>query len=561
MVGRAQRRGDSATPLAAAELQQPSSGSSPQGAVVFSAAAIDPDLLGPAQVRNGPMTSPASPARAAPPPPFAQPQTPLKGGNSPGGASALSGPDAEWLKKYEELKAAIAEPPEVKKFVRGQLERAGGCVMPQNHDRHDGHHASPSISRRTSATSNVGFVDLADPAELPDDFRNVRLCGRGKDMEDPDDWHSVGSNNCKWGLTWRRSRFNNAPMLDHQLFAQGVQPTLRIKAALFHFFFLVNAAFSLFDPSKVFFVGLCILCTWACIELDWSVDVNPTIFVSSIVFPLALSVNSAYSRRESALSTLATMRACALSLFDNQRAWREACKLPHLFVQESGQNILLLFHHTDRYLRSHHNEACKLQHMWRIYGTLDTLMDDIETLRRSGLQPPLVTRPVHELQQLIIAFENLRSIADYRTPSTIRAYARIAVFTISILLGTYWSNMVNRRGYSEAICLVLAAFFPSFFLMLICIQEQLEEPFGSDIDDIVMGPPRSITLAVEKATLLARLERSRVEQQRGGGGAESGDVDPATAVSGTSRRESVIEEFEALIRTQSTKVLTGGTGT
>eukprot|EP00662_Eupelagonemidae_sp_cell21_P014490 gene14490-43379_t len=94
--------------------------------------------------------------------------------------------------------------------------------------------------------------------------------------------------------------------------------------------------------------------------------------------------------------------------------------------------------------------------MWRIYQTLDSLQDDIEMMRRCGLAPPLVTRPIHELQQLITAFENLRSIADYRTPSTIRAYARIAVVTISLFLGTYWANLVNRKGHSMTICLVLS---------------------------------------------------------------------------------------------------------
>ena len=74
-----------------------------------------------------------------------------------------------------------------------------------------------------------------------------------------------------------------------------------------------------------------------------------------------------------------------------------------------------------------------------VYHHFNDLSLHTDLLRLSGLPAPLITRPVHDLREMISAFEKLRVFSDYRTPCTIRSFVKMSTILVT-------SMSVRRRG-------------------------------------------------------------------------------------------------------------------
>jgi hypothetical protein len=119
-----------------------------------------------------------------------------------------------------------------------------------------------------------------------------------------------------------------------------------------------------------------------------------------------------------------------------------------------------------------------------VYKAFSKLSLFIKTLREKGLVSGEVSRCNQFLSKMIISFENVKHIYQYRTPRTLRAYSDIFIVLLPILYGPYFA--VVSREFSRGLEFVLPVLFSLILVSLDRIQVHLENPFDQIGEDDVM---------------------------------------------------------------------------
>ena len=106
-----------------------------------------------------------------------------------------------------------------------------------------------------------------------------------------------------------------------------------------------------------------------------------------------------------------------------------------------------------------------------------------EQLRADGLPGNEVSRANQYLRAIMIEFERMKNILEYRTPLLLRAYSQIFLNSFPILFGPYFAHVIDKSyavvGYGIAIVYSLV------LVSLDNIQEHLENPFDQGCEDDV----------------------------------------------------------------------------
>eukprot|EP01013_Petalomonas_cantuscygni_P042730 TRINITY_DN7729_c0_g1_i2.p1 TRINITY_DN7729_c0_g1~~TRINITY_DN7729_c0_g1_i2.p1 ORF type:complete len:474 (+),score=62.79 TRINITY_DN7729_c0_g1_i2:117-1538(+) len=231
---------------------------------------------------------------------------------------------------------------------------------------------------------------------------------------------------------------------------------------------------------------LIVLMTYGYKEAGVELNVSPSLLVPIVVFPLAFSVQSAYGRRETSLAEISTIRASAISLI---LSFRNFARGPPSYKPAlgpefplRGQLLLGRLCKLIGMLLMLRYEADKISILRRVYMRFNDLKWMLESLRASGLPPPMCAKLDGDVNAMLTSFERLRIQVDYRTPMAIRAFLKVVVLLVSILFVPYFSFLV--ASYDDTTAYITAFFFPFLLLSLWHVQLQLELPFGDDVDDI-----------------------------------------------------------------------------
>ena len=117
-----------------------------------------------------------------------------------------------------------------------------------------------------------------------------------------------------------------------------------------------------------------------------------------------------------------------------------------------------------------------------IYKYFSLITNKNEELRNFGITPTEIQTINIYLKNVIVSFENLSSISDYRTPRGLRAYSKIFLNIFPILFSPYFAKLnqeLNLLGY------VVALLFSTVLVILSNIQDNIENPFDfKGLDDI-----------------------------------------------------------------------------
>eukprot|EP00998_Keelungia_sp_KM082_P007689 NODE_387_length_2011_cov_46.881104_g380_i0.p1 GENE.NODE_387_length_2011_cov_46.881104_g380_i0~~NODE_387_length_2011_cov_46.881104_g380_i0.p1 ORF type:complete len:638 (-),score=71.28 NODE_387_length_2011_cov_46.881104_g380_i0:22-1935(-) len=304
-----------------------------------------------------------------------------------------------------------------------------------------------------------------------------------------------------------RSRFSNTPLLDQPFVApQGAgfwrSLCLAFRWNILKALFYLRTTLWLLTLSDFAVMVLYVLIARLCWEREFGINFSPTIFVSSIIFPLSFSVNSAYQRRELALQMLGNFKAGTLNMYLSTRAWLEDT---HLTLQGISleETFRGLYGQMRDYLQAH-DEDVKEACLKEIYENFSIMHAMTEQLRKSkGIEPPILSRNIQDLRFIIEAFEKLRVVADYRTPSSIRVFTKLTITLGAFPFGAYCSHLGTAYSpwalWNAPIAIALV------FVLLQNVQRMLENPFSSpdqnDQDDINLNYLRSIDVVSEDTGL------------------------------------------------------------
>lgn len=233
------------------------------------------------------------------------------------------------------------------------------------------------------------------------------------------------------------------------------------------------------DAKSIVISALSVLSTWLCLRFDVTADFPLTLIATAIVFPLVFSIGTAYKRREKALEEYGNIKAHGRALYLAGRDW-----LPADGDGRADQirEILGDLLHACRDLVAHPIERMA-DHEPRVYAAFSRLSLFVERMRKDGLVPNECSRCNQYVSRIMISFENIKHIYQYRTPRSLRAFSDFFILILPILYGPYFALQASKD--SVTLFYLMPILFTFTLVGLANIQDHLENPFdqigGDDV--------------------------------------------------------------------------------
>lgn len=220
--------------------------------------------------------------------------------------------------------------------------------------------------------------------------------------------------------------------------------------------------------------------TWICRQWGIYAEFPLTLIATAVVFPIVFSIGSAYKRRENALGEYGVIKAHGRALFFAARDW-----VPETdeATQQEVRNLLSGMFHDMRQLFN--TPIGQMEDKEQdVYTSFSKMSQYIKSLRSKGLPSGECSRCNQFLSKIIIAFENIKHIYQYRTPRALRAFSHLFIYTLPIVYGPYFAYI--SKEYSPGLEYVTPILFSVILVCLDNILDHLENPFDLIGDDDVI---------------------------------------------------------------------------
>lgn len=223
---------------------------------------------------------------------------------------------------------------------------------------------------------------------------------------------------------------------------------------------------------------LAVVSTWLCRKFGITAEFPMTLIATAVVFPIVFSIGGAYKRRENALTKYSSIKAHGRAIYFASRDWLENTDNE---VQGKVKNLLgdLLIACRTLFARPVDEMAAFEEEVYRLFSKLSSFIKD--DLRGKGLPTGEVSRCNQFLSKMIIAFEDVKHIYQYRTPRTLSAFSDFFVSVLPVLYGPYFAAIAS--DYSGGLAYVMPVLFTIILVSLDNIQEHLENPFDQIGED------------------------------------------------------------------------------
>jgi hypothetical protein len=228
---------------------------------------------------------------------------------------------------------------------------------------------------------------------------------------------------------------------------------------------------------------LAILSTYLCLKFKITADFPLTLVSTAVIFPIVFSIAGAYKRRESALGEYATMKGNGKAIYMATRDWLEN---PEDQTLDKGRKLLGdLFASSDGLFSGEVSTFRKREDA--VYENFSNLSKFIKAdLRENGLASGEVSRCNQYLSKMMVSFERIKHIYQYRTPKTLRLFSDVFIAILPPLYGPYFAHIA--QDYSTGLVYVMPVLFSLILVGLDNIQAHLENPFDKiGADDITIN--------------------------------------------------------------------------
>lgn len=237
--------------------------------------------------------------------------------------------------------------------------------------------------------------------------------------------------------------------------------------------------------------AMSVLCTYICFKLGLTAKFPDMLVGVAIVFPVVFSIGSAYNRREAALQRWADFRGHAIAIFYATRDW-PSDKNNNL-ADRTRELTTEMVHRTKALLTSERESWEKREE--EFYQLFSRLSEITMEMRKYGVQSGEISRVSQYLSKMVIAFDNLKIIYQYRTPITLRTYSKVFIYVFPIIYGPYFASTFH--DFSAHLEYVMPVLYSFILVSLDNIQDHLEDPFDQiGEDDINLDANETIRLLV-----------------------------------------------------------------
>lgn len=247
-----------------------------------------------------------------------------------------------------------------------------------------------------------------------------------------------------------------------------------------------HRVFLILDLQTLVIAGLSVLSTALCIYYKFEADFPLTLVATSIIFPIVFSIGGAYKRREVALKEYAAIKGYLRAIYFVSRDWLDNPKPEN--VEKMNQIIFDFFNNFRTMFTSPKSEL--IENEKKVYDNFSDFSLYIKhELRGEGLSSGECSRTNQYLQKMMISFESIKHIYQYRTPRTLRAFSTLFIKILPIIYGPYFAYKAEEMSWGlEFITPILLTMI---LVSLDNIQEHMENPFDQVGED-------DITFNVEK---------------------------------------------------------------
>lgn len=248
------------------------------------------------------------------------------------------------------------------------------------------------------------------------------------------------------------------------------------------------------NAKTLLIAALAVLSTWVSLRVGAVADFPLTIISTAVIFPIVFSIGHAYKRRENALDDYGVIKAHGRALYFAARDWLPdsdpAAKESRLHAIEA-----CLIHLLSSCRAMFKGErGCVAEAEREVYASFSELSAFVKRMRAEGLASGECSRCNQYVSKMIVAFESVKHIYQYRTPRTLRAFSDFFIILLPLLYGPYFAYLAVEYD-APSMTYVMPALFAIILAGLDNIQEHLEDPFDQiGPDDVAINAEKFVEL-------------------------------------------------------------------
>ncbi len=235
---------------------------------------------------------------------------------------------------------------------------------------------------------------------------------------------------------------------------------------------------------------LAVLATWVSLQFNLVADYPLTIISTAVIFPIVFSIGHAYKRREAALDDYGTIKAHGRAIYFAARDWipeQSEDRLRHV------EAVLIHLLKSCRDLFKAEREDISA-HEREVYASFSELSEFVKRMREEGLASGECSRCNQYISKMIVAFESVKHIYQYRTPRTLRAFSDFFIIVLPLIYGPYFAHQAIEYE-APVLTYVMPVLFAVILTGLDNIQSHLEDPFDQiGPDDVAINAEKFVEL-------------------------------------------------------------------
>lgn len=244
-----------------------------------------------------------------------------------------------------------------------------------------------------------------------------------------------------------------------------------MKHGIKRFFLIVNL-------QTLIISSLAVISTALCIHYKFEAEFPLTLVATSIIFPIVFSIGGAYKRREAALKEYAAIKGYLRAIYFVARDWLDTPKPENVtkmntIISDFFNNFRIMFTQPKSEL---------IENEKKVYDNFSDISLYIKhELRNEGLSSGECSRTNQYLQKMMISFESIKHIYQYRTPRTLRAFSSLFIKILPIIYGPYFAFKAEEMSWGLEF--VIPILLTMILVSLENIQEHMENPFDQVGED------------------------------------------------------------------------------
>lgn len=240
----------------------------------------------------------------------------------------------------------------------------------------------------------------------------------------------------------------------------------------------LKSLFLIVNLKSAWISAIAALSTWICVEFGVSADFPLPLILIAVVFPIVFSIDAAYKRREAALDHYGDIKAHIKALYLSVRDWKDDATEAEL---QAARDVMIRFLESCRVLFTGPVVAMR-ENEKDVYAAFSEISRFIRTdLRNKGVNASEISRCNQYLSKVMVSFEKIKHIYQYRTPRTLNAFRSFFIVALPFLYGPYFAFLAKES--SAGMVYVTPVLISVVLASLDNIQSHLENPFDRDSED------------------------------------------------------------------------------